>query len=269
MRHTAALYCSHGVDSQHAGLEQVKLLEKLERSIEQLVEGVPQAVFRQKLQPAELGRKLEREMLRQRQAGLGASIVPNRFDVELNPSDFEHIADYSSSLEDQMESWLAQVAHRKGCVFVSRVEVSLKSSEKAPKRDPKIVARFSDQHHSANSHAGHTAALPRSTPSGPITGSLVLLDGDQRGRSFIVPVGSTSIGRSPDNDIMLDHQDVSRRHARIDCTAAGLRVHDLGSTNGTRVNGENVSMADLAQNDVVQVGSLRMRVDIHGQRRTH
>lgn len=246
----------------------MKLLEKLERSIEQLVEGVPQAVFRQKLQPAELGRKLEREMLRLKQAGLGAPIVPNRFDVELHPSDFGPFADYSSSLEDQMESWLAQVAHRKGCVFVSRVQVSLKPSETASKRDPRIVARFSDQHNANNSHAGHTATIPRQSTNGPVTASLVLLDGDQRGRSFIVPMGVTRVGRAPDNDIVLDHQDVSRHHARIDCSAAGIRIQDLDSTNGTRINGESVSVADLSQNDVVQVGSLRMRVDLHGQRRS-
>lgn len=245
----------------------MKLLEKLERSIEQLVEGVPQAVFRQKLQPAELGRKLEREMLRQKQAGLGAPMVPNQFEVELHPTDFERIAGFSSSLENQMESWLAQVAHRKGCVFVSRVEVTLRESESAPKRDPRIVARFSDHPQTGHSPAGHTAALPRAVSHDNLTASLTLLEGSSSGRSFIVPVGSTTIGRAPENDIVLDHRDVSRRHARIDCSASGVRIHDLGSTNGTRINGESMSMGDLEQDDVIQIGSLRLRVDIHATRR--
>lgn len=240
----------------------MKLLEKVERSIELLVEGIPQTVFRQKLQPAELGRKLEREMLRQQQAGLGANLVPNHFEVALHPADFERFAGFRSSLENQMESWLTQVAQRKGCVFVDRVEVTLHESDEAGKRNPRIVATFSDQPVNRQPVSGHTSALPPARQSANRTALLTLLNGSQHERSFIVPMGSTTIGRAPENDIVLDSQDVSRRHARIDCSASGIRIHDLGSTNGTRVNGESVSVADLADRDTISVGSQRLRIDM-------
>jgi hypothetical protein len=244
----------------------VKLLEKVERSIELLVEGIPQTVFRQKLQPAELGRKLEREMLRQQQAGLGANLVPNHFDVALNPADFERFSGFRSSLENQMESWLTQVAQRKGCVFVDRVEVTLRESSEAGKRNPQIVAKFSDHPGNRPQSAGHTSALPSARPSANRTAHLTLLSGNGHERSFIVPAGSTTIGRAPENDIVLDSQDVSRRHARIDCSTSGIRIHDLGSTNGTCVNGDNVSVADLADRDVIHIGSQRLRIDMTASR---
>lgn len=240
----------------------MKLLEKVERSIEFLVEGIPQTVFRQKLQPAELGRKLEREMLRRQQAGLGANLVPNRFEVALHPADFERFAGFRSSLENQMESWLSQVAQRKGCVFVDRVEVTLREDPEASKRNPRIDASFSEQPANRPPAAGHTSALPSARNSANRTALLTLLNGSSHERSFIVPMGSTTIGRAPDNDIVLDSQDVSRRHARIDCSASGIRIHDLNSTNGTRVNGDSVSVADLQDRDTISVGSQRLRIDM-------
>ncbi len=240
----------------------MKLLEKFEKSIESLVEGIPQTVFRQKLQPAELGRKLEREMLRRQQAGLGANLVPNRFDVALHPADFERFSGFRSSLENQMESWLTQVAQRKGCVFVDRVEVTLRESDEAGKRNPRIDAKFSDQPASRQPAAGHTSALPSARGTANRTALLTLLNGSGHERSFIVPMGSTTIGRAPENDVVLDSQDVSRRHARIDCSAAGIRIHDLGSTNGTRVNGDSISVADLSDRDTISIGSQRLRIDL-------
>lgn len=240
----------------------MKLLEKVEKSIELLVEGIPQTVFRQKLQPAELGRKLEREMLRQQQAGLGANLVPNHFDVALHPADFERFSGFRSSLENQMESWLTQVAQRKGCVFVDRVAVTIRESSEAGKRNPRIEAKFSDHPASRPATAGHTSALPSARPSGNRTALLTLLNGTNHERSFIVPMGSTTIGRAPENDIVLDSQDVSRRHARIDCSASGIRLHDLGSTNGTRINGDGISVADLEDRDTISIGSQRLRIDL-------
>lgn len=84
-----------------------------------------------------------------------------------------------------------------------------------------------------------------------------------RGRTFIVPPGTTSVGRAPENDIILDSPDVSRRHARIECNRTGIRVHDLNSTNGTRLNGDAIRVADVDDRDELTFGGQRLVVEFH------
>ena len=74
------------------------------------------------------------------------------------------------------------------------------------------------------------------------------------------PATVLRIGRAPDNDIVLADSDVSRYHAELTTTAGGCRLADLGSANGTFVNGQQITSAPLAEGDVVGVGSVTFRL---------
>ena len=69
---------------------------------------------------------------------------------------------------------------------------------------------------------------------------LVAYAGAALGRIFPLPIGELILGRAPDSAVTLLDGEVSRHHARIRVTAEGIEVEDLGSTNGTQVNGEAV-----------------------------
>ena len=76
-----------------------------------------------------------------------------------------------------------------------------------------------------------------------------------------LPPGSVkSIGRSPDAEFIVDAALVSRLHCEFTATADTLQVKDLGSTNGTFVNGERVTAADLREGDRISVGRLDLIV---------
>ena len=70
-----------------------------------------------------------------------------------------------------------------------------------------------------------------------------------------------SIGRDSENDIRLDGLQISKRHARIQKTAAGIMVEDLGSTNGVFVNGGRVNRRVITPADSVQIGSFLLKID--------
>ncbi|AQA23267.1 FHA domain protein [Rhodococcus sp. MTM3W5.2] len=70
-----------------------------------------------------------------------------------------------------------------------------------------------------------------------------------------VPAGSLTVGRSPDNDIVVRDVLASRRHAIVHNAPAGLEIDDLGSANGTFVGGARVSRAQLTDGDVVTIGN--------------
>jgi pSer/pThr/pTyr-binding forkhead associated (FHA) protein len=68
-----------------------------------------------------------------------------------------------------------------------------------------------------------------------------------------------SIGRRPGNDLVLDHLTISGEHAAIDNTSNGAFVSDLGSTNGTLVNGQPITKHLLQNDDVIDLGKYKIK----------
>jgi predicted component of type VI protein secretion system len=91
------------------------------------------------------------------------------------------------------------------------------------------------------------------------TGRLVFPDGEE----LVVDSRDLTIGRGGDNDVPLDDDDfASARHARIEPRRDGVWVEDLGSTNGTYVNGTRLTRPRrLAAGDVIRVGSTDLRYE--------
>lgn len=90
-------------------------------------------------------------------------------------------------------------------------------------------------------------------------GKLVLLEEERGGREFELSKASITLGRGLANDIVLADVRVSRNHARLECDSSGCRILDLGSSNGTQLNGHDIIQADLKRGDVISLGSSRLR----------
>ena len=87
---------------------------------------------------------------------------------------------------------------------------------------------------------------------------LSIVKGPQTGAAFELEDNVTTIGRDPANGIFLNDMTVSRSHARIIREGLGARIEDLGSLNGTWVDGAIVSRASLRDGSTVQIGTFRM-----------
>jgi diguanylate cyclase (GGDEF)-like protein len=83
---------------------------------------------------------------------------------------------------------------------------------------------------------------------------LVVIYGQQLGSKHVLKPGEMVIGRSSQANLQIDHESVSRRHARIVLTDNGVLLNDLGSTNGTYVNDEPITERTLAHGDLIKVG---------------
>jgi pSer/pThr/pTyr-binding forkhead associated (FHA) protein len=84
--------------------------------------------------------------------------------------------------------------------------------------------------------------------------SLVVLSGDTAGTEFDLDQPKLTLGRGAETELCFDDTAMSREHAVIEFAGGGFRIRDLGSTNGTRVNGERTRIWTLEHGDRITVG---------------
>jgi len=211
-------------------------LQQFEERLERLVEGTLAKPFRSNLQPVEIGRRLTREMDLHRRVGVRGLIAPNAFAVTLAPADVERFSNFIDALSRELSDAAREHAKNEGYLFVGPVEVEIfEGSTLKP-------GRFTVE------------AEVREDADGGFLAELVLTDGRR------VQIGSEPlvIGRLPECGVVLADSNVSRRHAELRRAGDSVVLTDLGSTNGTRVNGAPIRERVLVSGDEVSVGSTRL-----------
>jgi hypothetical protein len=213
-------------------------LQQFERRIERLVEGVFARAFRSGLQPVEIGRRLTREMDLHRTMAPKGTLAPNEFVVVLAAEDADRFAPIEAELVHELVSVARDHAYREGYGFVGPVNVEIEVDD--------------------HLHQG-TLEIEASMSSTTVGASVVTGDG----RRIPVPAGGLTIGRLPECEIALGDGNVSRRHAQIRTVDGRYAVADLGSTNGTRVNGVPIDgPRELEADDEISVGNTTLRFEL-------
>jgi hypothetical protein len=212
-------------------------LQRFERRLERLVEGTFSKAFRGGgLQPVEIGRRVGREMDAGRTLGVRGTVAPNQFTVWLSHDDLERFSGFHDALARELADAAREHGRDEGYVFEGLIEVSLVLDEHARRGDMRVDADI--------------VGGGRGT-----TSTLTLPDGNR------VRLGDEPavIGRIPECAVPLSDPQVSRRHAEVRREDFGFKVVDLGSTNGTQVNGVTVKEQSLSDGDVIVVGSTSLR----------
>jgi Protein of unknown function (DUF3662)/FHA domain len=213
-------------------------LQRFERRLERLVEGAFNKTFRSGLQPLEIGRRVVREIDAGRSLGVRGPVVPNEFVVMLSPDDAARFEGFHEALGRELEEAAREHARDEGYSFLGPVTVFFETDERRRRGDFDVVATIVEG------------------PGGTV-GSLVLPDG----RRLTLGTEPLRIGRLPDCLISLSDPQVSRHHAEVRPGHAGYEVVDLGSTNGTLVNGVVVKEHPLRDGDVILVGATSIRYE--------
>jgi len=208
-------------------------LQQFEERLERLVEGTLAKPFRSNLQPIEIGRRLTREMDLHRRVGVHGLIAPNSFTVTLAPDDVDRFADFVDALSRELADAAREHARIEGYSFVGPVDVQIYEGTRLRAGNFVVVAE-----------------IVEGQEEEPLA-ELVLPNGTR------MTVGDEPmvIGRLPECTLVLSDQNVSRRHAEIRRVGDAVVVTDLGSTNGTKVNGISVREQHLASGDEITVGS--------------
>lgn len=212
------------------------VLQQFERRLERLVEGTFGKALRGQLQPVEIGRRLTREMDVGRKVGVRGLIAPNHFDVQLSPADHERFEPFREALARELGEAAREHAKGEGYEFLGPVDVEIDVSTRFKAGRFAVVCEVRE---GADELAG--AAIVQADGSRVVLGS--------------EPV---DIGRLPECGIVMADPNVSRRHAEIRRVGHEIVIVDLGSTNGTRVNGAPIRERKLADGDEITVGTTSM-----------
>lgn len=244
-------------------LAMISSLQRFEDFVERLMEGSVGRIFRTPLQPAEIGRRLERAMEGQKLSTVEGPIVPNDYLVRLNPEDMVQFADFIGPLCVQMEEWLLDLAEERDYGFIDHVRVQIVADPKVPRRAIEVeatIAQIPDYDPAAQLHWQHTEVYRAIEETGNVTPKFLrVVDGPLPEQLFLLRQKVVTIGRAPDNDVVLEAAEVSRHHARLEYHNGTFEVIDLGSTNGTFVNGVAVTRAPLDDGDELTFGTVRLQ----------
>lgn len=218
------------------------IARNLEKRLERLADGFSAAIFRGKMQPVDLANRLVRQAdLLVSDDAIGPSI-PNHFEIAVNDADMAEGLD-TEQLARELSHTLEATARDRGWRIGGPIFVRLSTDSTVGRGSIKCDA----------------TSIPALLPP---WGDMAEHRGD---RSFPLRDNRISIGRSEESDISLGEPEVSRVHAVLSRRGGKLWIADLGSANGTSVNGAHVGAegVEVGAGDMLSFGpttfALRMR----------
>jgi hypothetical protein len=185
--------------------------------------------------------------------GQGRMLVPNDFVVELGRSDASRLKEYDAPLRQELADMVAEHAQEQGWSFVGPVSVRF---EQVPTMATGVFRVRSAVLQPVTGAVPTAAAPPTEAVPGLASGAAYLLVPGEGGERRVRLAGElTRIGRSSEADVRLADTGVSRLHAELRRLGEEVVLVDLGSTNGTTLNGRRVQEGRLRDGDRIGVGS--------------
>ena len=260
----------------------MSVLQRFEKRLEGLVEGAFAKVFKGVVHPVEILNAMQREAEAHKAilAG-GRTLVPNRYVIDLSPYDHSRLAPYAAALAQELAQSQAEFIGEQGWTVYGDVIVEIErgdgldtgmfrvtaevytGGDVAPQSAPPPYEPGPPVGQGYDQGYGQPQGYQQQPPSyGQQPGRGVRLIAND-GRTYPLSIGSTVIGRGDQANLRLPDVGISRRHARLDYDGAQVVLTDLGSTNGSMVNGQRISAVALNPGDMIQIGTttLTFRVD--------
>ncbi|WP_026532690.1 FhaA domain-containing protein [Arthrobacter sp. H41] len=228
------------------------ILDNVERGLEKMVRGVFSTGSRAEVQPVEIASALRKELdNRSMVLAQGRTLAPNVFTARLSDADFANAQRWGSALAEELCDVVIRHVTSQQYTLQGPVQVSF-----AHDPDLKTGVLELDSSMEKGGRRPPAANAPSAPKRQPTRYQPVLeLDGQR----YSINAASIVLGRSSDADILVDDTGVSRRHLEIRTSNGGVFAVDLGSTNGSYVNGQRVQgQAELTDGSVITMGRTRL-----------
>lgn len=221
------------------------ILDRFEKGVERVMHGTFSRMFPSEVKPVELASALRRELDDKAVAvDRERTVVPNEFTIELGASDSGQFENWGAeALADELAAKVTEHATNHHYAFVGPVSVTFLESDNLKTGQFQVKSA---------TIRGNVASATTTNPSS--RHPLVDIDGQR----YLLTGPVTVIGRGSDADIIVEDPGVSRRHLEIRVTPQGTIATDLGSTNGTYVEGHQVPAATLVDGNTITIGRTRI-----------
>lgn len=207
------------------------ILDNLERGLERVVNGAFAKTFRSGLQPVEITAALRRELdTKAAVVSRDRILVPNNFTVRLAPDDYDRMKAMGATLTDELIRLVTKHAASQHYQFAGGIKVALRS-------DPSLAVGV--------------VQVDSENVSGSVTWVAVL---EIAGKRYPISKSRTVIGRGTEADITVDDSGISRKHVEVLWDGTRAQANDLGSTNGSKLNGQRLVSAALEADSVITIG---------------
>jgi hypothetical protein len=246
-------------------------LAAIERFFERLFERQTARLFRTHLQPIQLQRRVERAMESDRARDGNRTLVPDTYAIHLAGDDLRALrTDHPTLASDLADAALA-FARSHGFTLSQRPTVGLVEDPTVTTGDIRVVATTAspppprtggpaDSADQPGARAEETAVFVVPEVESP-RATLREVRPDGSTHSFVADGRPLTLGRAPDNGVVLRDGRASRHHARLYGRRGGLLIADLGSTNGTWVNDRRVQEMALGEGDRIRIGDTILIVE--------
>lgn len=232
------------------------LFARVEQALEGMVEGVFTRAFRAPLQPIEVAKRLAREMEQKRTVSVNTTYVPNVYTVHLAPEAYDTFDALGHQVIVELEHFLRDLASEREYAVVGAITVRLAEDAALKPHEFRVET-------ASIAAPPKDAAAPPATTDQQIDRTMLIAARPtalQHGSETIPLRDGMTIGRDPANTLILGTPGVSRRHAEIIDRNGAWVIRDLGSTNGTLVNGKRIPEHVLKAGEIIQLGEERLTV---------
>lgn len=236
-----------------------------------------------RLQPVEIAKELVKTMLRNKQISISQVYVPNIYRVYLHSSDWGPIASFGDAFLIELSKYLFAEAERNDYTFLTKPAIELHADDTVSPRqmvievdfDDSIVVDWGDEEKGIEAEKDgeglkqsiwrDSTTIFRGSVKTNLSGEgadgrksdyfLEIIEGPDKGELFSLKDKEVTIGRHSQCDLVVHDPEVSRRHLKIAPGGEkGWWLDDLGSTNGTLVNGQRITHHMAAPGDRVTIG---------------
>jgi hypothetical protein len=250
------------------------ILSRVESFLERLFEA-PAGRLGAKIQPVSLAKRIERAMDTNKSFTDDGVIVPNRYALHLNPNDYAAFESYRGALEDDLAHGVLARARHERYTLVARPRVQLVADGRTRRGEVRVAATVVDEHGGRvrdrdaqpmpardDTSVYRRPAAPIVTPESARRAYLRVSTRGGQPVEFDLGGHLLSIGRASDNDVIVDDPLVSRHHCQLKLQHGAYSLADLGSRNGSLVNGHQVGEVALGPGDVIRIGDTEIEFQV-------
>jgi hypothetical protein len=207
------------------------ILDGFEKGLERLVTGAFSKTFKSELQPIEIGAAIKADMdAKASVVSRDRILVPNAFTVSLASEDFKRMQSLGDNLIAELADQIARHAHRQKFQLAGALSLKIAEDGSLNIGQVRVVSNTADV------EVSWTPAL------------------DVAGTRYILTKARTTVGRDGSADIQVEDNGLSRQHFEILWDGKRGGVRDLGSTNGTKVNGRVITETGIEADSVISAG---------------